>query len=672
MSTEIVRVPDIGGATDVDVIEVSVQVGDMIEVDQSIIVLETDKASMDVPSPLAGKVTAISVKEGDTVSEGSDILTLEVEGDESTSEESEEASKEESSEPAEEEAPKKEEKAAKKPSKASASEQTVSVPDIGGATGVDVIEVCVAEGDEVQEGDSIIVLETDKASMDIPAPAAGKVSKLLIKEGDTVSEGDEILVLMAEGEADAEPEAEEQDADSDTATESESETESQDSDAEPAQSGGVEDVNVPDIGGATDVDVIEVSVAEGDKVEEGDSIIVLETDKASMDIPAPKAGTVKSVSIKEGDKVSEGTLILELEVAGAAPAKKESAPKQSSAKQESSKSEASAPKQAAAKESAPADQGAVLSSPSNKVHAGPAVRLLARELGVDLSLVRATGPRGRITKEDLHAYVKAAVQKASAAPAAGSNAAVADGAGIPRVPEIDFSQFGEVEVKKMSKIHKLTSFNMTRSWLNVPHVTQFDKADITDLEEFRKSLKPEMEKQGVKLTPLPFMIKAVAMALVKNPAFNVSLHADGENIVQKKYVHIGIAVDSPAGLVVPVLRNVDQKSVIQIAKEASELIKKALDKQLKPAEMQGGCFTISSLGAMGGTGFTPIVNTPEVGILGVSKADVEPRWNGKEFEPRTMLPLCLSYDHRAVNGADAGRFMTYLNALLSDLRRLTL
>ncbi|SBS31267.1 Dihydrolipoyllysine-residue acetyltransferase component of pyruvate dehydrogenase complex [Marinomonas aquimarina] len=651
MSTEIIRVPDIGGATDVDVIEVSVQVGDIIEVDQSIIVLETDKASMDVPSPLAGKVTAISVKEGDTVSEGSEVLTIEVEGAASAEAPAQEEVKAEAA-PAP--AP-----AAEKPAApAAAAEQTVSVPDIGGATGVDVIEVCVAEGDEVSEGDSIIVLETDKASMDIPSPVSGKIAKLLIKEGDTVSEGDDILVIMAEGAEAAAPVAEK------TASEPAPAPEAAPAPAAAPVAGGVEAVKVPDIGGATDVDVIEVSVAEGDKVSEGDSIIVLETDKASMDIPAPKSGTVKSLSIKEGDKVSEGTLILELEVEGSAPA---AAP----AQQEAPKAAAPA-KQEAPKAAAPAaDQGAVLATPNKKVHAGPAVRLLARELGVDLSLVRATGPRGRITKEDLHAYVKAAVQKAASAPAA-STAAVAEGAGIPRVPEIDFSQFGEVEVVKMSKIQKITSFNMTRSWLNVPHVTQFDKADITDLEEFRKSLKPEMEKQGVKLTPLPFMIKAVAQALVKNPAFNVSLHADGESVVQKKYVHIGIAVDSPVGLVVPVLRDVDQKSVVQIATEAGELIKKALAKQLKPADMQGGCFTISSLGAMGGTGFTPIVNTPEVGILGVSKADVEPRWNGKEFEPRTMLPLCLSYDHRAVNGADAGRFMTYLNALLSDVRRLTL
>ena len=652
MSTEIIRVPDIGGATDVDVIEVSVKVGDIIEVDQSIIVLETDKASMDVPSPVAGKVTAISVKEGDTVSEGSEVLTIEVEGAASAEEPAQE-------EPKAESAPAPKAEPAPQKTAATTAEQTVSVPDIGGATGVDVIEVCVAEGDEVSEGDSIIVLETDKASMDIPSPVSGKIAKLLIKEGDTVSEGDAILVVMAEGSASAEADSEAPAAEADTPA-----PQAAPAPAAAPVAGGVEKVNVPDIGGATDVDVIEVSVAVGDKVSEGDSIIVLETDKASMDIPAPKSGTVKSLSIKEGDKVSEGTLILELEVEGSAPAA--SAP----SKQEAPKAAAPA-KQEAPKAAAPAvDQGAVLSSPNKKVHAGPAVRLLARELGVDLSLVRATGPRGRITKEDLHAYVKAAVQKAASAPAA--SAAVAEGAGIPRVPEIDFSQFGEVEVVKMSKIQKITSFNMTRSWLNVPHVTQFDKADITDLEEFRKVLKPEMEKQGVKLTPLPFMIKAVAQALVKNPAFNVSLHADGESVVQKKYVHIGIAVDSPVGLVVPVLRDADKKSVVQIATEAGELIKKALAKQLKPADMQGGCFTISSLGAMGGTGFTPIVNTPEVGILGVSKADVEPRWNGKEFEPRTMLPLCLSYDHRAVNGADAGRFMTYLNALLSDVRRLTL
>ncbi|MGJ8647781.1 MAG: dihydrolipoyllysine-residue acetyltransferase [Marinomonas colpomeniae] len=639
MSTEIIRVPDIGGATDVEVIEISIEVGDIVEVDQSIIVLETDKASMDVPSSMAGKVTSITVKVGDKVSEGDEVLVVEIEGASASSPE------EKAEEPAAVEAP----VAVAAPASVS-SEKKVSVPDIGGATDVEVIEICVAEGDMVEEGDSLIVLETDKASMDIPSPFTGKVGKISIKVGDTVSEGADVLMLMAESNDSAV-----------TETAAPQEAAPQVAASAPAApvSGGVESVNVPDIGGAEGVEVIEVAVSVGDEVEEGDSIIVLETDKASMEIPAPKSGTVKSVSIKVGDKVSEGHAVLELEVEGVsapAPVAEKASPA------------AATPQPSVAKAATPVDQSAVLPTPSTKVHAGPAVRMLARELGVELALVRATGPRGRITKEDLHAYVKAAVQKAASAPAGG----VTSGSGLPTVPDQDYSKFGDIEVVKMSKIQRLTAQNMVRNALVVPQVTQFDKADITDLESFRKGLKGEMEKQGIKLTPLPFLIKAVAQAMVVNPSFNVSLMADGESYVQKRYVHIGIAVDSPAGLVVPVLRDVDKKSVIQIAQEANELIKKALNKQLKPADMQGGCFTISSLGAIGGTGFTPIVNCPEVGILGVSKADIEPRWNGKEFEPRTMLPLCLSYDHRAVNGGDAGRFMTFLNSALSDLRRLTL
>ncbi len=343
-----------------------------------------------------------------------------------------------------------------------------------------------------------------------------------------------------------------------------------------------------------------------------------------MEIPAPKAGTIKSISVKEGDKVSEGDLILEMDVEGSTVASAVSAA-----------SVSAVPSQAVTQEKAVAptqtvtDSSAVLSTPSKQVHAGPAVRMLARELGVDLSLVRATGPRSRITKEDLHAYVKVAVKQA-----ASGGTSTMSGSGLPTVPDVDFSQFGDVDVVKMSKIQRLTAQNMVRNALVVPHVTQFDKADITDLETFRKGLKAEMEKEGVKLTPLPFLIKAAAQAMVANPSFNVSLMADGESYVQKQYVHIGIAVDSPVGLVVPVVRDADKKSVVQIAKEANELIKKALAKQLKPNDMQGGCFTISSLGAIGGTGFTPIVNCPEVGILGVSKADIEPRWNGKEFDPQ--------------------------------------
>ena len=638
MSTEIIRVPDIGGATDVEVIEISIEVGDIIEVDQSVIVLETDKASMDVPSSMAGKVKSISVKEGDKVSEGDEVLVIEVEGVEASAPET---AKETPATPAPAAAP---------VAATSSSEAKVSVPDIGGATDVEVIEICVSEGDMVEEGDSIIVLETDKASMDIPSPFTGKIGKISIKVGDTVSEGADILMITTESSSEA-PASVEAAAPA----------------AEPVAapvSGGVESVNVPDIGGAEGVEVIEVAVAAGDKVKEGDSIIVLETDKASMEIPAPKSGTVKSVSINVGDKVSEGHPVLELEVEGAsAPATAPVAEKATTA----TAPQAAATPATGKAASAAVDQSAVLSTPSTKVHAGPAVRMLARELGVGLNLVRATGPRGRITKEDLHAYVKAAVQKAESTPAGATG-----GSGLPTVPDQDFSKFGDIEIVKMSKIQRLTAQNMVRNALVVPQVTQFDKADITDLEAFRKGLKGEMEKQGVKMTPLPFLIKAVAQAMVANPSFNVSLMADGESYVQKQYVHIGIAVDSPVGLVVPVIRDADKKSVVQIAKEANVLIKKALDKQLKPADMQGGCFTISSLGAIGGTGFTPIVNCPEVGILGVSKADIEPRWNGKEFEPRTMLPLCLSYDHRAVNGGDAGRFMTYLNSLLSDVRRLSL
>ncbi|MEL0636710.1 dihydrolipoyllysine-residue acetyltransferase [Marinomonas sp. TI.3.20] len=652
MSTEIIRVPDIGGATDVDVIEISVKVGDIIEVDQSILVLETDKASMDVPSPIAGKVVSISVEEGSQVSEGSEVMVLEVEGATAAP-----VKEEPATEAVVAETTSNVEPAPQAAAATSSSEEKVSIPDIGGSTDVEVIEICVAEGDMVEEGDSLIVLETDKASMDIPSPFSGKVGKILISVGDTVSEGSEVLLMTTESSA----------ATTGAQTPAPAAPAEAAKVAEPVAvpqtiAGGVEIVNVPDIGGAEGVEIIEVAVAVGDSVNEGDSIIVLETDKASMEIPSPKTGVVKSIAVKEGDKVSEGDSILELEFeATSAPAPKTAAPKQ-----EAATAQTEAPK--AAPVVASVDQAAVLATPSKNVHAGPAVRMLARELGVDLSLVRATGPRSRITKEDLHAYVKAAVQKAASAPA---TSAVA-GAGLPTVPDQDFSKFGAIDVVKMTKIQKLTAQNMVRNALVVPQVTQFDKADITDLESFRKGLKGEMEKQGVKLTPLPFLIKAVAQAMVANPSFNVSLMADGESYVQKQYVHIGIAVDSPAGLVVPVLRDVDKKSIVEIATEANALIKKALAKQLKPADMQGGCFTISSLGAIGGTGFTPIVNCPEVGILGVSKADVEPRWNGKEFEPRTMLPLCLSYDHRAVNGGDAGRFMTYLNAALSDLRRLTL
>ncbi|MDH2431582.1 dihydrolipoyllysine-residue acetyltransferase [Pokkaliibacter sp. MBI-7] len=649
MSTEIIKVPDIGGG-EADVIEVCVKAGDSINEGDSLIVLETDKASMEVPAPKGGVVKSIIIKEGDKASEGLDILELELEG----------ASAPVTSAPA----PAAEPVAAAPspapvaaPAAASGGEEQVTVPDIGGATGVDVIEVVVKVGQEIAEGDSLIVLETDKASMEVPSPKSGVVKSIAVAEGGKVSEGDLILVLeVAAGPAQPTP------------IESSSVTAPAAVPAAPAApvaapvAGGVEAVKVPDIGGATGVDVIEICVKAGDTIAEGDSLIVLETDKASMEVPAPKGGVVKSVALKEGSKVSEGDLILELEVAGAvavaAPAPVQAAAPVAPA--------APAPAPAAKPAAAPA---AATGEAGKNVHAGPAVRALAREFGVDLGKVTPTGPRGRILKEDIQTYVKQelAKPKAAAAPAA-----TMSGSGIPQVPAIDFSQWGEVDIQPMSKIHKVTAFNMSRAWLNVPHVTQFDDADITELETFRKEVKAEAEKAGVKLTPLPFIIKACAIALRNHPKFNASLHADGENIVYKKYVHIGMAVDTPNGLVVPVIRDADKKSVYELSREANELAKKAQEKKLKPAEMQGACFTISSLGGIGGIGFTPIVNTPEVAILGVSRADIKPRWNGKEFEPRTMLPLCLSYDHRAINGGDAGRFLTYMAQLLADVRRMLL
>ena len=528
---------------------------------------------------------------------------------------------------------------------------------------MDVVEVLVKAGDTVSEGDSLIVLETDKASMEVPAPKGGVVVSIKINEGDSVNEGD-LLMELQTGAASAAPVAAE--------TAAPVAQEAAPTAAPAPVADGKENVLIPDLSGASDVDVVEVLVKDGDSVEEGDSLIVLETDKASMEVPAPKAGVVVSMKISEGDSVNEGDLLLELEVSGGVVVPEAQAPV-------SPASETQAPAKAPAP-SAPAAQApqaaqaanvdkAALEKKNKTVHAGPAVRAIAREFGVDLSLVSGTGRRGRILKEDVQAYVKDALKQLAEAPKA---AAVTGGSGIPAIPEVDFSKFGEIEVEKLSKIAKVTRDNMSRCWLNIPHVTQFDKADITDLEAFRKEMKDEAAKSGVKLTPLPFMLKAIAIALKEHPKFNASLHADGEHIVYKKYVNIGMAVDTPNGLMVPVIKDADKKSIYELSKEAIELAGKAKDRKLKPAEMQGACFTISSLGGIGGTGFTPIVNAPEVAILGVSKADIEPRWNGKEFEPRKMLPLCLSYDHRAINGGDAGKFLTYLNGLLSDIRRLVL
>ncbi|MEP4546940.1 MAG: pyruvate dehydrogenase complex dihydrolipoyllysine-residue acetyltransferase [Saccharospirillum sp.] len=648
MATEIIKVPDLG-MDEASVIEVSVKAGDTVSEDDTLIVLESDKASMDVPSPKAGKVTQVKVKEGDSLKEGDEILYLEIEGDSDSDDSS--ASDKKSDEKADKPSAEKAEKPAKKEASKSGGEVvSVKVPDIG-MDEAGVIEINVKVGDTIEVDDPIVVLESDKASMEVPSDVAGEVVSIKIKEGDQVKEGS-VLVEVKSAGGGAESSADDSQESDDNAKQA----------GAPASSGGGKDsvitVNTPDLGDASEVDVIEVSVKPGDTLAIDDPMVVLETDKASMEVPALEAGEVVEVLVKTGDKVSEGTPLLKLKVSGG---------EASSAKSDDKPAKSSAPAPKAAAEEQPAtlamahDDAPV--GPSKTVHAGPAVRKLAREFGVDLALVPGSGPKGRIVKDDVAAWVKKRVQEP---------AQVAGGAGIPSVPDQDFSKFGDVEVKDLTRIQQITAQNMARNWLNIPHVTQFDEADVTDTEAFRQSLKGEMEKRGIKISPLAFIVKACASALLEFPNFNVSLMADGKRIVQKHYVHIGIAVDTPNGLIVPVIRDADKKSIWQIADEIIDYAKRGRDGKVKSDEMRGGSFTVSSLGGLGGTAFTPIVNAPEVAILGVSKNQVKPHWTGKEFVPRTFTPLSLSYDHRAVNGADAAKFATYLTEVLSDIRRLVL
>ncbi|MCC4289818.1 MULTISPECIES: pyruvate dehydrogenase complex dihydrolipoyllysine-residue acetyltransferase [Halomonadaceae] len=670
MSSEIIKVPDIGGDTDVEIIEIAVSEGDVIEAEDTLITLESDKASMDVPAPKGGKVVKVLVKEGDKVSEGDDIVELEVEGGGESDAEPEAAA--EDSQP-EADAPAKQPEAAPAPKKASGGKQTVDikVPDLGGSDNVEIIEVAVSEGDDVNAEDPLITLESDKASMDVPSPHSGKIVSLTVKEGDTVSEGDVIGQMEIAGEGDDTDDADAPEQADESATANQSADAEDDAAEEEGGSGEPErkEIRVPDLSGSSDVPIIEIGVAAGDEVDIEDPLITLESDKASMDVPSPFKGKILELTVKEGDTVSEGDVIGYMEVAGA----KKAAPKKAAPEKADSKPQ-SAPsaKQAspAGSPSPEAQMAAHKPRDGKLVHAGPAVRMLARELGVDLGLVKPSGPKDRVLKEDVQAYVKQAIANQGKAQAAAP--AASGGAGIPAVPEVDFSQFGDVEEKPMGRLLKMGATNLHRSWLNVPHVTQFDEADITELENFRKAMKAEAEAQGAKLTPLPFLVKACAFALRKFPQFNVSLKGDGDTLVWKKYVHIGIAVDTPDGLMVPVLRDADKKSLIEIAKEMAELGKKAQTKKLKREEMTGGCFTISSLGSIGGTAFTPIVNAPEVAILGVSKAQMKPVWDGSAFQPRLMMPLSLSYDHRAINGADAARFTAFLADVLTDIRRLLL
>ncbi len=656
--SELIRVPDIGSGEG-EVIELFVKVGDRIEADQSILTLESDKASMEVPAPKAGIIKSLKVKLGDRLKEGDELLELEVEGAATAA-------------PAAAAAPaaKAEEKPAAAPAAAApapaaapaaASVQQVHVPDIGSAGKAQIIEIQVKVGDTVAADQSLITLESDKASMEIPSPAAGVVKSISVKLNDEVGTGDLILDLEVAGAAAPAAAAPAQAAAPAAAAPAPAA-------AAPAApvADSVQDIHVPDIGSSGKAKIIEVLVKAGDTVTADQSLITLESDKASMEIPSPAAGVVESVSIKLDDEVGTGDLILKLKVKGAAPA---AAPAPAPAAAAPSAA-APAPAAAAPAAPAPAAPAAAPAKPGAKVHAGPAVRQLAREFGVELSAVSPSGPHGRVLKEDVQVYVKAMMQKAKEAPAAAAGAT--GGAGIPPIPVVDFSRFGETEEVPMTRLMQIGASSLHRSWLNIPHVTQFDSADITELEAFRIAQKAVAEKAGVKLTILPLLLKSCAHLLKELPDFNSSLAPSGKAIIRKKYVNIGFAVDTPEGLLVPVIKNVDQKSLLQLAAEAAALAAKARDKKLTADDMQGACFTISSLGHIGGTGFTPIVNAPEVAILGVSKATIQPVWDGKAFQPKLMLPLSLSYDHRVINGAAAARFTKRLSDLLADIRTILL
>ncbi|EOW2075911.1 pyruvate dehydrogenase complex dihydrolipoyllysine-residue acetyltransferase [Vibrio mimicus] len=624
-----IYVPDIG-ADEVEVTEILVKVGDKVAEEQSLITVEGDKASMEVPASQAGIVKEIKVVAGDKVSTGSLIMVFEAEGAAAAAP-----------------APAPQAAAPVAAAPAAAALKEVQVPDIGGDE-VEVTEIMVKVGDVVAEEQSLITVEGDKASMEVPAPFAGTVKEIKIAAGDKVSTGSLIMVFEVAGAA---PVAAPVQAAAPAAA------------AAPAVA-ALKEVQVPDIGG-DEVTVTEIMVNVGDSISEEQSLITVEGDKASMEVPAPFAGTLKEIKVAAGDKVKTGSLIMVFEVAGAAPV---AAPAQTSAP-------AAAPAQAAAPAAAAPAASGEFQENHEYSHASPVVRRLAREFGVNLAKVKGSGRKNRILKEDVQSYVKEALKRLeSGAQATASGKGDGAALGLLPWPKVDFSKFGETEVQPLSRIKKISGANLHRNWVMIPHVTQWDNADITELEKFRQEQNAIEAKRdtGMKITPLVFIMKAAAKALEAFPAFNSSLSDDGESLILKKYVNIGIAVDTPNGLVVPVFKDVNKKGIYELSKELAEVSKKARGGKLTAADMQGGCFTISSLGGIGGTAFTPIVNAPEVAILGVSKSEMKPVWNGKEFAPRLQLPLSLSYDHRVIDGAEGARFITYLNECLSDIRRLVL
>ena len=536
----------------------------------------------------------------------------------------------------------------------------ITVPDLGGAETVDVIELSVQPGETVEIEDSLLVLESDKATMDVPSPQSGTLLQYLVTEGSTVQVGDAIAEIETVGEQ-ALTTVEVAESAEVGLIQAETETVADNIEKEDSDTLSEQLIIVPDIGSDDDVEVIEVSIAIGDQVAQGDTLMVLESDKATMDVPSSHAGKVIKILVTEGARIRSGAEVAIFEVNAGVVAQPALVAESSSATSETVKETNSVAVDRPQKQQpTPIAEGG---QELNDVYAGPAVRLLARELGVSLSKVPGSGPRGRIQKDDINNYVKGALSQPNLA---------TSGSGIPPIPAIDFAQFGEIETVKLSKIQRLTASNMQRNWLNVPHVTHFDDADITELEEFRQSLKREGEKRGIRVTPVAFLIKAIGASLQANPEFNRSLAADGDSYIQKHYINVGMAVDTPRGLVVPVIKDVNEKGIWEISADIAALAGLAREGKLKASDMRGGCFTLSSLGAIGGTGFTPIVNAPESGILGVSKSQMKAVWNGHEFVPRLLLPLCLSYDHRLINGADAGRFMTHLVRLCSGIRYLAL